>query len=83
MADARCPDCAEPLPARARFCPGCGRGVLEGTRTDANQQRLPPRLIATGTRIADRYLIQGVVGEGGMGVVYRGTDLQKDRLVAI
>lgn len=83
MVDARCPDCAEPLPARARFCPGCGRALTEGTRTDPNQQKLPPRLIAAGTKIVDRYLIEGVIGEGGMGVVYRGRDLQKDRLVAI
>jgi formylglycine-generating enzyme required for sulfatase activity len=82
---APCPDCGEALPPRARFCPGCGKSLQpgEGTRTDQNQQRLPPRLLQAGTRIADRYLIDGVIGEGGMGVVYRGTDLQRDKLVAI
>jgi len=79
----QCTSCGEALPPRARFCPGCGQPLQGGTRTDANQQRLPPRLLQTGTRIGDRYLIQGVIGEGGMGVVYRATDLQKDRLVAI
>src|SRR4051812_4399957 len=79
-----CNSCGEPLPPRARFCPGCGRSVEPGgTRTDAVQRSLPPRLIAPGTRIAPRYLIDGVIGEGGMGVVYRGTDSEKGRPVAI
>ncbi|HSK01536.1 MAG TPA: serine/threonine-protein kinase, partial [Kofleriaceae bacterium] len=92
----RCRGCNEALPARARFCPGCGRPVnasgaqaaavaLVGgeTVTDPRQQALPPRLIAPGTRIADRYTVDGVLGEGGMGVVYRATDLSRERTVAI
>ncbi|HEU0033283.1 MAG TPA: SUMF1/EgtB/PvdO family nonheme iron enzyme [Kofleriaceae bacterium] len=91
MGDARCLDCGEALPARARFCPGCGRGVqapsavsaTSGTVTDPRARMLPPRLIAAGTQITGRYSIDGVIGEGGMGVVYRGTDTQRARPVAI
>jgi len=92
MAD--CPSCEEPLPAKARFCPGCGRalapavGTLESrTYTEKNPRpsapSLPPRLIAPGTQITERYSVDGVIGEGGMGVVYRGTDTQRGRVVAI
>ena len=93
----RCRACNGALPAQARFCPSCGQpSVTSGalavvkaaetmtdTLTDLRQRMLPPRLIAAGTRITERYAIDGVLGEGGMGVVYRATDLQHDRTVAI
>ena len=79
----RCTACNEPLPPRARFCPGCGRSLQEQTHTDPALRALPPRLIAPGTKVTGRYAIDGVIGEGGMGVVYLGTDREKDRPVAI
>ncbi len=77
----RCTTCNEAVPPRARFCPGCGRSLLDAT--EADPRPLPARLIAPGTKIAGRYVIEGVIGEGGMGVVYRGLDRDKDRPVAI
>ncbi|HEY3021585.1 MAG TPA: serine/threonine-protein kinase, partial [Solirubrobacteraceae bacterium] len=47
----------------------------------AKTPRVPP--ILPGTEIAGRYLVVGVVGAGGMGVVYRARDLQLGREVAI
>jgi serine/threonine-protein kinase len=92
----RCRACNEALPALARFCPSCGQARLATatlaasttaehahTVTDARQRMLPPRLVASGTRITDRYEIDRVLGEGGMGVVYRAIDRQRNRIVAI
>ena len=88
----QCPACDETLPPRARFCPGCGTLLAavekSGTATDARvlpapAPILPPRVIAAGTQITRRYRVDGVIGEGGMGVVYRGTDQKRDRIIAI
>jgi serine/threonine protein kinase len=88
----RCRRCEEELSTRARFCANCGYPVAvaypgvvtqDATATEPAQHKLPPRLIAAGTRVTDRYMIDGVLGEGGMGVVYRANDLSRERIVAI
>ncbi len=47
----------------------------------ARTPHVPP--VVPGTEIAGRYLVVGVIGAGGMGVVYRARDLQLQRDVAI
>ena len=37
----------------------------------------------TGTTISSRYVIESVIGEGGMGVVYKGSDTLEQRPVAV
>jgi serine/threonine protein kinase len=40
-------------------------------------------ILANGTRLHNRYLIDALVGQGGMGAVYRATDLHLGHTVAI
>ena len=53
---------------------------LESTRPIADR---PAGDAMVGAMLADRYLIDGVIGNGGMSTVYRATDTQLGRVVAI
>src|SRR6266567_4371438 len=42
-----------------------------------------PLLLPTGTVLANRYEIQQLLGEGGMGAVYKARDAELDRVIAL
>jgi serine/threonine-protein kinase len=58
-------------------------GDSRPTRDDGPPLTIPRRFLAAGTRVSDAYTIEHVIGEGGMGIVYRGMDHARGRPVAL
>ncbi len=72
-------DCGTANRATAKFCSGCGK-LLATQPSQPSQQtgRLPAQ-----TLLNDRYLILSMVGQGGMGAVYRVEDTVSNQILAV
>ncbi|MFT5687127.1 MAG: serine/threonine protein kinase, partial [Myxococcota bacterium] len=54
-----------------------------GFSEDAGRMLPPSRYFAPGTLLAGNYVVESVIGEGGMGIVYRAIDTTLNRPVAV
>lgn len=76
--------------SEARICPHCRNETVERTcphdgfqTVDAAQYAEPDPAALIGTVFEDRYRIEEMIGEGGMGAVYRATQLTVNRQIAL
>jgi serine/threonine-protein kinase len=75
-----CPDCgyeANPFSGAVNFCPGCGAD-LRGAAAEASRSGGFVHRV-----IADRYRLVDLVGEGGMGAVYRAEHIRMGKVLAL
>ena len=94
-----CPFCGTALRPGARHCPNCGKklpvpagetaGATAAATTGATAQMPvqpaggPPSVLQVGAIVADRYGLESILGEGGMGRVWKAFDRHLNKYVVI
>ncbi|NMO21145.1 protein kinase [Pyxidicoccus fallax] len=68
-----CPSCGADARESSRFCPACGATLVRAA--DADEY--------VGKTIAQKYRVEALIGEGGMGKVYRARQLALDKVVVL
>jgi len=69
----RCPSCQADAGDAARFCPSCGAPVIRASADDG----------LIGKLVAGKFRVESLLGEGGMGKVYKARQVALDKMVVL
>src|SRR5215468_2950803 len=82
----QCPKCGGPIPAEAPqgLCPKCLMAQASiPTETEAASRRPAPPLLAELAAAFPHLEILGLIGQGGMGFVYKARQTRLERFIAL
>ncbi|MGC4113596.1 MAG: serine/threonine-protein kinase [Myxococcales bacterium] len=71
----QCPSCNNKNDDGAKFCPKCGSVLVRAPGSDDDDQ--------VGKIVAGKFRIEKLIGEGGMGKVFRATQMSLDKTVVL
>lgn len=80
-----CPNCGYKLRPNARHCPNCGKKLATNGAAEPKPVQLegPPSAIQIGAVISERYGIEQLLGQGGMGRAWKAYDRNLSKYVVI
>jgi len=81
----QCNHCDTTLPDGSRFCSGCGADLKDPTSgpRPRHSGQVTDLLSKVAKQVEGRYKVDGLIGRGGMGAVFKAVDMTLDRPVAI
>lgn len=80
----KCPFCGHALRPNARHCPNCGKKLPRNdTPQETTVEAGPPSALKVGLVIAERYGLEGILGQGGMGRAWKAYDRHLNKYVVI
>ncbi len=71
----QCPSCNHKSDDGAKFCPKCGAALVRAPGSNDDD--------VVGRIVAGKFRIEALIGEGGMGKVFRATQLSLDKTVVL
>lgn len=82
----KCPNCQFETSSDSYFCPQCGKKIGlpdEGALSATRPMTIPPNRHQPGRLVGSKYKFLNIVGQGGMGVVFKAEDAKLRREVLV
>ena len=78
-----CHKCKSILSPGSSYCSQCGSRITQEDYVEEPTGKTNPVYLKPGTILRMQYRINGVIGQGGFGITYDGTDIKLNMHVAI